>query len=54
VKDIIANLLPTVIMIESFLAGIVYLYYEKYGSSIYWFAAGLLNLSVIYLMKLDN
>lgn len=46
----ILKILPTVIMIEAFLACIPYLYLQKWGPGLYWFAAGLLNLAVIYLI----
>ena len=44
------KILPTLIMVESFLACILYLRMQKWGFSVYWFAAGLLNLAVIYLI----
>lgn len=46
----ILKFLPTIIMIESFLACVPYLYQQKWGMGLYWFAAGLLNLAVIYLI----
>jgi len=45
------NVLPIIIMIESFVATIPLLYYHKYGSALYWFAAGLLNLAVIFCIR---
>ena len=45
------NLLPTIIMIESFLAVAPYALAGKWGSALYWFAAGLLNLAVIFFIK---
>ncbi len=45
------NVLPIIIMAESFLASIPLFIYGKYGSALYWFSAGLLNLSVIFLIK---
>lgn len=45
-----AKILPTIIMIEMFLAAIPYLVSGKYGSALYWFAAGLINLAVIYIL----
>ena len=42
--------LPTLIMVESFLACILYLRMQKWGIGVYWFAVGLLNLAVIYLI----
>jgi len=44
------NLLPLIIMLESFAAGLVYLAIWKPGPALYWIAAGLLNLAVIYLI----
>ena len=43
--------LPTLIMVESFLACILCFRMQKWGIGVYWFAAGLLNLAVIYLIK---
>lgn len=45
-----AKILPTIIMIEMFLASIPYLVSGKYGSFTYWFTAGLINFAVIYLL----
>jgi len=45
------NLLPILIMVESFLAGIILAIFSKWGSALYWFSAGLLNFSVIFLIK---
>jgi len=44
------KILPTIIMIEAFLACIPYLCARAWGPALYWFAAGLLNLAVIYLI----
>ena len=44
------KLLPVVIMAESFLAGMIYLAVGKPGESVYWLAAGFLNLAVIFLI----
>jgi len=49
--ETILKILPTIIMIESFLASIPLLIYGRYGSALYWFAAGLLNLSAIFLIR---
>ena len=49
--NIIENILPVLIMIESFLASIILVVSHKYGSALYWGAAGLLNMSVIFLIK---
>ena len=45
------KILPTIIMIESFLASIPLLIYGRYGSALYWLCAGLLNFAVIYGIK---
>ena len=47
----IINLLPTIIVIESVFAGIIYVFDKKWGSAIYWFSAALLNISAIWLIK---
>lgn len=45
------NVLPLIIMIESFAACIPLFYYGRYGSAVYWLAAGLLNYAVIFGIK---
>ena len=45
------DILPIVIMVESFAAAIPLAVGGRYGSALYWFAAGLLNFSVIYLIR---
>jgi len=45
------HILPIIIMIESFVASIPLFYCRQWGSGVYWFAAGLLNLAVIFLIK---
>jgi len=45
------NILPIIIMIESFAASIPLFIYQKWGSGLYWFSAGLLNLAVIFFIK---
>jgi len=37
-------------MVESFLAGMIYLIAGKPGPAVYWVAAGFLNLAVIFLI----
>ena len=44
------RILPIIIMAESFLAGVIYLAVGKPSESVYWLAAGVLNLAVIYLI----
>lgn len=43
--------LPIIIMIESFIAAIPLAIQQRWGSALYWFSAGLLNLSVIFFIK---
>ena len=45
------DLLPIIIMVESFLASVPLVIYGRYGSALYWFSAGLLNFAVIFLIK---
>jgi len=45
------NALPIIIMIESFLAAISLFWCQKWGTGLYWLSAGMLNLSVIFLIK---
>jgi len=42
--------LPIIIMLQSFIAGVVYLAIRQPGPALYWIAAGLLNLAVIFLI----
>ena len=44
------KVLPTLIMAESFAAGVVYLWCGEWGRAVYWIAAGVLNLAVVYLI----
>ncbi len=44
------KILPTIIMAESFIAALIYLGVGKPGAFLYWAAAGLLNLAVIFLI----
>lgn len=44
----VLNILPIIIMAESFLASIPLFYYHRWGSGLYWFAAGLLNCAIIF------
>lgn len=47
----IEAILPILIITESFLAGIVYLIFQKWGSGIYWLSAGTINMAAYYLIK---
>jgi hypothetical protein len=44
-------IVPTIITVESYMAGFVYLYYNMWGSALYWCSAGTINLAVIFLIK---
>lgn len=44
----IPDMLPVIIMAESFLAVVPLAICGRYGSALYWFAAGLLNFAVIF------
>lgn len=44
------KIFPILIMVESFAASVVYFFLGKIGPAVYWFAAGLLNLAVIFLI----
>ena len=46
----ILHALPSVIMVQSFGASLIYAGARQWGPAVYWFAAGLLNLAVIYLI----
>ena len=45
------DMLPVIIMLESLAASIPLFVCGRYGTAIYWFSAGLLNFSVIFLIK---
>lgn len=45
------DILPTIIMVESFLASVPLALCGRWGSALYWFSAGLLNCSVIFFIK---
>ncbi len=49
--DKIIYILPILIMVESFLASIPLAIQGYWGSALYWFAAGFLNLAVIFGIK---
>ena len=51
VMTCLLDLLPTIIMLESFAASIPLMCAGRWGSAAYWFAAGLLNWAVIYGIK---
>lgn len=42
------SILPIIIMVESFAASVPLFCAGRYGSALYWFAAGLLNYAVIF------
>lgn len=45
------NILPVIIMVESFAASIPLFICGRWGSGLYWFSAGLLNMAVIFGVK---
>ena len=45
------NVLPIIIMVESFLASIPLFWCKQWGSGLYWFSAGMLNFTVIFLIR---
>ena len=45
------NILPVVIMVESFAASVPLFICGRWGSGLYWFSAGLLNFAVIFFIK---
>jgi hypothetical protein len=45
------DVLPVIIAVESVAASIPLLLKGAYGSAVYWLAAGILNFSVIFLIK---
>lgn len=45
------DVLPILIVIESFAASMLLFVGGRWGTGIYWFSAGLLNFSVIFLIK---
>jgi len=45
------HILPVIIMVESWLAAIPLAIYRQWGSALYWFSAGTLNLCAIFLIK---
>ena len=45
------NILPVIIMIESFLASVPLFYYGRYGSAIYWLAAGFIAYAITFGIK---
>jgi hypothetical protein len=47
---LLSRILPTIIVVEMFIAGIPYACIGKWGSAVYWWAAALLNFAVIYII----
>lgn len=45
------QILPIIIMVESIFAGGYLIIQGKAGSGLYWLSAGVLNFSVIFLIK---
>jgi len=44
------RILPSIIMVEMFIASVPCIISGKYGSALYWAAAGLINLAVIFVL----
>jgi len=51
IMEKLLNILPIIIMLESFAAAVPLLICRRWGSGLYWLSAGLLNLAVIFLIK---
>jgi len=49
--EIALNLLPAIIMLESFAAAVPLAIAGRWGSALYWFSAGLLNFAVVFLIR---
>lgn len=49
--NILNNVLPIVIIVESLLAGVILFFTKQYGSAIYWIAAGTINFAAVFLIK---
>ena len=45
------DLLPVIIMAESFAASVLLFIGGRFGSGLYWLAASLLNFAVIFCVK---
>ena len=45
------QVLPIIIMIESFAASVLLFIHKQFGSSLYWFAAGIVGVAVIFGIK---
>lgn len=44
-------ILPILMIIESFIASIIFFYSKKYGSAIYWLSSGFLILAATFLIR---
>lgn len=53
-EKFIVNTLPILIAFESLAAGIILICFKKYGSGLYWTAAFLLNVAVIYYIPKEG
>ena len=47
----LSTVFPIMVMSMMFIASIPYFFTQDYGRAIYWFAGGLLNFSIIFLIK---
>jgi len=45
------NVLPIIIMVESFAACIPLFYYGRYGSGLYWLSAGIIGWTITFGVK---
>jgi hypothetical protein len=45
------KVLPTIIIVESYLASIPYAFNHRWGSALYWFAAGTINIAAVFLIR---
>lgn len=49
--NLISNILPYVVIVESALASIPLIIAGKYGSALYWFSVAVVNFSAFVLIK---
>jgi len=49
--DSFLKILPVIIMVECFAASIPLFICQRWGSGVYWFAAGMLNFAIIFGVK---
>ncbi|MHA2343509.1 MAG: hypothetical protein ACXADW_16705 [Candidatus Hodarchaeales archaeon] len=44
------DILPIIIIVESFLASIPLAIYGRWGSALYWFSCGLIGTAVVFVI----